>query len=102
MKLQGGWHYDEVAKTLQIALDQTQTQGLYRMPIEIAITLPVKARAGTGRGAPAPVVQIAKILIEQQHNVLNLPLESAPLDVQIDPNMWVPLMQPAFVHQTGR
>jgi aminopeptidase N len=102
MKLQGSWHYDEAAKTLQIALDQTQTQGLYRMPIEITITLPAKAGAGAGRSAAAPVVQTTKIVVEQQHNVLNVPLENSPLDVQIDPNVWVPMMQATFVHQTGR
>jgi aminopeptidase N len=103
MKLQGGWRYNAAAKQLEVTLDQTQTQGLYRMPIEIGITLPPGAAgtagAGANRGAAAPVVQITKIVVEQQHNVLRVPLEAAPVDVQLDPNLWVPMMQAIFVRQ---
>jgi aminopeptidase N len=97
MKLQGGWQYDAAAKHLRITLDQAQTQGLYRMPIEIGITLPPDA--ATGRGAGSPAVQIARIVVDQQHNVLNVPLEVAPTDVQLDPNLWVPMMQASFTRQ---
>ena len=87
MKLDGGWRYDSTARQLQITLDQTQSQGLYRMPIEIAIAV---QRQG------APAMQMAKIVVEQQHNVLNVPLDMAPTDVQLDPNLWVPMMQATF------
>jgi aminopeptidase N len=93
MKLQGGWRYDAAARQLQVTLDQTQTQGLYRMPIEIGITLPQAAGA---RGAGGSTVQISKIVVEQQHNVLNIPLETAPIEVQLDPNTWLPMMQVGF------
>src|SRR5205085_450141 len=97
MKLQGGWHYDLSARQLQITLDQTQTQGLYRMPIEIGITLPPNP-ANANRGA-GPVGQTAVIVVDQQHNVLNVPLDAAPTDVQLDPNSWVPMMQATFVRR---
>jgi aminopeptidase N len=96
MKLDGSWHYDPTAKQLQITLDQTQTQGLYHMPVEIGITLPPAAENSTGRGVPAPVIRVAKIIVAQQHNVLSVPLPTPPVDVQLDPNLWLPMMQSTF------
>ncbi len=92
MKLQGGWHYDAGSKQLEITLDQTQRQGLYRMPVEIGITV---ASSGTAN----PAVRTAKIVVEQPHNVLRVPLDSAPADVQFDPNTWLPMTQVTFVRQ---
>ncbi len=43
MQLKGTWHYDPETKQLEVALDQMQTQGLCRMPVEIGITLPASA-----------------------------------------------------------
>jgi hypothetical protein len=39
------------------------------------------------------------MLIDKQHNVLNVPVDAEPNDVQIDPNLWVPLAQVAFQKQ---
>ncbi|MGH7584377.1 MAG: M1 family metallopeptidase, partial [Gemmatimonadales bacterium] len=51
LQLDGSWHYDSTAKVLHVTLDQTQTQGLYRMPIEIGVTMPAEpAPGGGGRG----------------------------------------------------
>jgi aminopeptidase N len=105
LELKGSWHYDAQAKQLQVVLDQTQSQGLYRMPIEIGITVPSSAtsqpevtgsRAGQNR---VPQTRIATMLIDQQHNVLNILVDVEPNDVQIDPNYWVPLTQVAFQKQ---
>ncbi len=97
MELNGTWQYDAAAKNLQITLDQTQTQGLYRMPIEIGITQPTPPAAPQNQGGrPAPPPPAPKIFIDKQHNVLNIPLETAPTDVQLDPNLWVPLMRATF------
>jgi aminopeptidase N len=82
LKLQGGWHYDSAARQLQITLDQMQTQGLFRMPVEISIT--------------GPVMKTVKITVDQQHNVLNVPLDAAPASVQLDPRLWLPMMQASF------
>jgi hypothetical protein len=49
LQLNGSWHYDSVAKELHVTLDQTQTQGLYRMPIDIGVTL---ATVTPANGAP--------------------------------------------------
>jgi len=119
MTLNGGWHYDPAAKQLQITLDQAQTQGLFRMPIEIGLTLPpgvtlpaalmpaapagrggrgaAGAAAGRGRGsAAAPQTVIVKMLVDRQHNTLTIPLSAAPTAVELDPNTWVPMMKAAF------
>ena len=98
LQLNGTWHYDEQAKQVQISLDQTQTQGLYRMPIEIGITVPPPLPTA---GVPPAnsTVHFAKLLVDQQHNLLTVPLESAPLNLQIDPNLWLPMMQATFVHR---
>jgi aminopeptidase N len=109
LQLDGTWHYDPAAKQLVVILNQTQKQSLYRMPIEIGYTLPPlpgtlpAARiaapagglaAGGGRGA---VSALPRIVIGPQHNELHIPLDREPSDVQLDPNLWVPMMQATFV-----
>ena len=101
MQLKGGWHYDAAAKQLQVSVDQTQTQGLYRMPVQIGITLPpssTPAQAPSNRNH-GPAVQTSMILVDKPHNVLTIPLDAEPSDVQLDPNTWVPLMQATFEKQ---
>lgn len=96
LQLTGTWHYDEQAHQLQITLDQTQLQGLYRMPVEVAVTLaappaPVPPAAGSNTN-----VKVIKIVVEKQRTVATFPLDAAPAEVQLDPDTWVPLMQASF------
>src|SRR5262249_44457325 len=51
LDLKGNWHYDLEAKQLEVVLDQAQSQGLYRMPIEIGITMPSSATPQPEGGA---------------------------------------------------
>jgi aminopeptidase N len=102
LQLKGSWRYDAQAKLLQVVLDQMQSQGLYRMPLEIGIAMPPSPAPQTEAGS-GPLGQIraaqtrmATMLVDRQHNVLNIPVDTEPTEVQIDPNMWVPLMQVAF------
>jgi aminopeptidase N len=106
LQLRGDWRYDAVAHQVVITLDQTQTTGLYRMPIEVAVTAaPTPAAAGTpapgrrgggaGPGAPA----IATIMLEQAHTTFTMPFPSEPAAVQLDPHVWVTLMQATFAKQ---
>ena len=81
LQVNGSWHYDAVAKQLKVTVDQTQTQGIYRMPMEIV--------AGTG----APV----RVVVDKQHNEFSLPMDSEPTEVKLDPNSWVTMMQSTFV-----
>ncbi len=100
MKLSGGWHYDPKARQLRITLDQTQTQGLYRMPIQIGLTLPPGVTLPAGRGAAAvPQRAIVTMLVDRVHNTLTIPLAAAPTAVHLDPNLWVPMMQATFTAQ---
>jgi aminopeptidase N len=102
LDLKGNWHYDAQTKQLQVVLDQAQTQGLYRMPIEIGITVPFSVtsqpEAAGRRVGQTPTLQtrIATMLIDKQHNVLTTAVDTEPSDVQVDPNLWVPMMQVAF------
>jgi len=102
LELKGNWHYDAQAKQLQVVLDQTQSQGLYRMPIEIGIIAPPSAtfrpeapagRVGENR---ASQTRSAKMLIDKQHNILTIPIDTEPSDVQVDPNSWVPMTKITF------
>jgi len=42
---------------------------------------------------------MVKMLIDKQHNEFSVPLDAAPTEVQVDPNLWVPLMQVTFEEQ---
>ncbi|HEX5423810.1 MAG TPA: M1 family metallopeptidase [Candidatus Acidoferrales bacterium] len=112
MHVAGGWHYDPQAQQLQITLDQTGNQELYRMPIGIGISLPpgapapVPSAAGRmanagprGSGQTEPTTQIVTILVDKRHNTLSVPLAVAPTNVELDPNLWVPMMEATFEKQ---
>ncbi len=108
LKVNGSWHYDATAKQLHVDVNQTQSQGLYRMPIEIGIVASPASPAATaeggaqpGRNTPErrpgePQVQKAVILMDKAQNSLIIPLDAAPAAVELDPGMWVPLMQATF------
>ena len=117
LQVQGTWHYDAGARQVQVALDQTQTSGLYQMPIEVGIRAiespqpggggPAGGAAGAGRGAqgpagrggpppqPQPVQHIHVMQLNQQHQVFAFPVDSEPVSVALDPNAWV-MMQATF------
>jgi aminopeptidase N len=101
MQLKGAWHYSAETHQLKVTLDQTQLQGLYRMPIEIRITLPASPTwaQGTASATPAGVRKTVKVLLDAQQNVAIFPLDVAPFEVQLDPNTWIPLMQATFKKQ---
>ena len=112
----GTWHYDAAAKQIVVTLDQTQTTGLYRMPMEIAVTTPAAppvappaspAASATaappagrrgGGGTPAgPTTSTVKMWIDKAHNTMAIPVAAEPTDVQLDPRTRVTMMQATFV-----
>jgi aminopeptidase N len=111
LQLDGSWHYDAAAKQLIVKLDQTQKQGLFRMPIEIGYTLPplpqAKSAPQTADGSSITGVQrmgsghegasLPRIGIGPRHIEARIPLDREPSDVQLDTNFWVPMMQVTFV-----
>ena len=104
MELKGSWRYDAQTKQLHVVLDQRQTQGLYRMPIEIGITMSPSATPQSERPASRVVenrvqTRITTMLLDQQHNLLSIPLDQVPIDVELDPNLWVPLMRAEFAKE---
>jgi aminopeptidase N len=99
MQLKGSWRYDAAAKQLRITIDQQQSQGVYRMPIEIGITSQSSKSGSAAPSKPESARSIRRILLDKQHNELTFPLDSPPLDVQLDPNGWVPLMQATLQKQ---
>jgi aminopeptidase N len=99
IKADGGWHYDATAKELRIDLNQTQTQGLYRMPVEVDIKMPRPSATGAegNRGASLePEIRKVTVLLEKQENSLTVPLDTAPAEVLLDPSLWLPMMQANF------
>lgn len=103
LQLSGSWHYDSATKQLHINVDQTQTQGLYRMPIEIGVTMAAPTAtppAGGGRGGtgrPGAAGAIPRMVVDKQHNEFTLSIPTEPLDVKLDPNSWVTMMQATLV-----
>ncbi|GAB1342088.1 M1 family metallopeptidase [Gemmatimonas sp.] len=85
LQVEGSWRYNATAKVVEIALEQTQTDGsLFNMPIEVAVRLP---------GQPAPDVH--RLELTAKRHTFTLPASSAPDDLQLDPNHWV-LMKSRF------
>ncbi len=101
MQLKGSWHYDAETQQLKVTLDQIQSQGIYRMPVEIGVTLPVPATSAQGSSSVTSpgVLKTLTVLLGAQHTVAAFPLDAAPLNVQLDPNTWVPLMESTFEKQ---
>jgi aminopeptidase N len=104
--VRGDWHYDPAAKQLQITLDQTQTSGQYRMPVELVYTVLETPQAAAGRGGqsgaapqqqppPQPVQHTQVIELAREHQVFAIPLDSEPVSVTLDPNAWV-MMRATF------
>ena len=92
LQVQATWSYDAAAKQIQLTLDQTQSSGLYRMPIEVRITT-MRTAPASGRGgvaaAPQPSQAIQVVHLTQQHQIFSLPTDAEPTLVELDPNAWV-------------
>jgi len=84
--LDGTWSYDRATKMVKIDLAQTQADSTYRLPLEVGLV-------GDSAGV-AP--RIAKIEMTQSKQHFEIPAESAPRDVILDPNTWVLMQPPKF------
>jgi len=89
LKLEGTWRYDATAKQVVVLLDQTQTTGPYRMPIEISVTA---APAASGRQGGAGSAS-TRIWIDQAHTTATIAVTAEPTAVDLDPRVWVTMMQ---------
>jgi aminopeptidase N len=75
--LDGTWRYDGSAKQIVIELRQTQPGPPYRLPLEIGVV----------RGSSAPVIH--RIELAAAAGRFNIPADSEPATVSLDPNTWV-------------
>jgi aminopeptidase N len=73
----GGWKYNATAKKIEIDLEQSQSGAAYRLPIEVAFTLP---------GAPP---EIQRIEFTAKSQKFELAADKEPSSVELDPNVWV-------------
>jgi len=98
LQVNGSWSYDAAAKQVQLTLEQTQTTGLYRMPIEIRVesTLPGGGRGGAAGAAPVPTRTSQTFQLTQQRQTFSMPSDVEPVSVELDPNAWV-MMRAVFV-----
>jgi aminopeptidase N len=87
--LVGTWSYDDAGKKIVIDLAQTQTGGTYRLPLEIGL-------AADSAGRPP---KIAKIEMTEAKQHFEIPADSAPRDVILDPNTWVLMDPPKFTRR---
>ena len=92
LQVQAKWSYDEASKQVQVTLEQTQTTGLYRMPIELLVTTTASAAGGRGGGAgvaPQPARTTHLMQLTQQRQSFTFPSETEPSSAVLDPNAWV-------------
>ena len=86
LKVNATWNYDSKKKAVRIKVDQVQTgTTVFQMPLQVAMYLP---------GNPKPLVQTVQIV--EKSNTINLPVESAPEKIVLDPNTWL-LMEATVV-----
>ena len=81
LQVTGTWRYDASARQLQVTLDQTQSSGPYRMPVELRV-----ATAGAN-GQTSRVTH--KVQLTEAHQVFSLPSDVEPASVELDPDAWV-------------
>jgi len=83
LQVSGTWSYDASLKQIQLSLDQTQTTGVYRMPIEVRVT----SAGSSANAAPTRTTRIVELT--QAHQVLSLPSDNEPTAVELDPDAWI-------------
>jgi aminopeptidase N len=76
--VEGTWHYDAAAKKVLLDLTQTETGAPYRLPLQVAVTLP---------GTAAPKVEKVEFAEKKQH--FEIAAEQAPVSLELDPNVWL-------------
>jgi aminopeptidase N len=82
-RLAGSWHYDPVAKRIEIELRQLQPGPPFRMPIDIGIT------------ATGGEVRTERVQVAERTGTFSIPSGQPPASVAIDPDVWA-LMEAQF------
>ncbi|MFQ5744751.1 MAG: M1 family metallopeptidase [Acidobacteriota bacterium] len=85
LEIEGVWRYDGRKKQLHVTLNQVQDDGsFFRMPMQLGIHLD---------GVRRPRIELLQV--NELRNFFSIPLERAPVAVELDPDSWV-LMQAEF------
>lgn len=82
--IEGGWSYDTATKKIIIELAQTQPGEVYRLPLELGITVD-----------GSPQTRIEKIELTQKQQRFEIAADKEPSKVALDPNTWT-LMESRF------
>jgi aminopeptidase N len=70
------WHWNDVAGEVEMSVRQTQTTGLFDMPLRIAFFYEDRR-------------QVSKFRVTNQAHSFRIPLSAKPLSVETDPDGWV-------------
>jgi len=92
LQVTGTWTYDAAVEQVFVTLEQTQTTGLYRMPVELSVSTMAPAAAGRVGGAPMPPQANRAshmVQLSQKSQTFSLPSDVEPLSVELDPDAWV-------------
>jgi aminopeptidase N len=73
---QASWRWDTAAAEVELSIRQTQTTGLFDMPLEIAFV---------GEDQKA----VRKFRIFEKTHTFRIPLPAKPLSIEVDPDGWV-------------
>jgi aminopeptidase N len=96
LQLEGSWSYDATARQVRISLEQTQTTGWYRMPIDVRITTTAQAAAGRGAAGAVAARTMHVVQLTEPRQEFSLPSGVEPANVELDPDAWV-MMRATFV-----
>mgnify|MGYP006158035795 FL=1 len=78
LKLDGVWHYDKLEGEVVLELNQVQKDGvLFEMPIEIGIDFEKSNQ------------KLEKIQLKEKSSVYKIKVETKPVLIHLDPNLWV-------------
>ena len=92
LQVTGTWSYDASARQVQVTLQQTQTSGLYRMPIEVRITT---------AGATGQTSRVThRLQLTEARQAFSLPSGMEPTNVELDPDAFV-MMQGSLTRAAG-
>jgi aminopeptidase N len=90
LQVRATWSHNAASKQVQVTLEQTQTTGLYRMPIELLVTTAsAGGRVGGAGSTPQPERTTHLMQLTQQRQSFTFPSDTEPTSVLLDPNAWV-------------
>jgi aminopeptidase N len=73
----GGWTYDAEAKKVRLQLTESQTGDPFRLPLDIAVTVP---------GSSAT---ISRVELTSKQGAFEIAADKEPTAVELDPNVWI-------------